>query len=182
MLFTYSSDQWCVLWHLYWFHNVEHCVPPLGVEEGLPWCGRPHGNPDGRLRLHHGVRAERAISRMLAEHVQAAQLLLPHLRSHRHPGEKLPRELPFRWEPLSSTFLLFSFLPTSMHAFSFTSHLSFHIFFHTLFAQNPAFFSHSYFLSCILTAHRPCSYILLPIVLHSFMSFFFNYVNTAHMY
>lgn len=44
------------------------------------------------------------------------------------------------------------------------------------------FFSHSYFLSCILTAHRPCSYILLPIVLHSFMSFFFNYVNTAHMY
>lgn len=74
-----------------------------GVEERLPWRGGPHGDPDGRLGLHHGVRAERAISRMLAEHVQAAQLLLPHLWSHRHPGEKLPRELSLRWESASSS-------------------------------------------------------------------------------
>lgn len=68
-----------------------------GVAEGLPRRGRPHGHPDGRLGLHHRVGAERAVGGMLAEHVQAAQLLLPHLRSHRDSGEELPRELPDRW-------------------------------------------------------------------------------------
>ncbi len=97
--------------HFYLFHNVEYCVTPSGVKEGLPWRGGPHGHPDGRLRLHHGVRAERAISRMLAEHVQAAQLLLPHLRSHWNPGEKLPRELPFRWESAASSHPVLNFHP-----------------------------------------------------------------------
>lgn len=103
-LFIYPSAPRCILWHVYFlFHNLEYCVMPSGVTERVPWRGRPHGDPDGWLGLHHSVRAERAISRMLAEHVQAAQLLLPHLRSHWHPGEKLPGELPFRWKKASST-------------------------------------------------------------------------------
>lgn len=35
---------------------------------------------------------------MLAEHVQAAQLLLAYLRSHRHLGESFCGELLARWE------------------------------------------------------------------------------------
>lgn len=124
----------------------------LGVEERLPWRGGPHGNPDGRLWLHHSVRAKRAVGRMLAEHVQAAQLLLPHLRSHWHPGEKLPRELPFRWESASSSQPTLYFCPL-FKILHFTFGFTFHFlppipFFHTLFAQDLAvlFFPSSFFL------------------------------------
>lgn len=83
-----------------------HCLS--GVAERLPRRRRPHGHPDGRLGLHHRVGAERAVSGMLAEHVQAAQLLLPHLRSHRDFGEDFPRELPDRWEMAAAPSLIFS--------------------------------------------------------------------------
>lgn len=77
--------------------NAALSAPPAGVQERLPGRGGPHADPDGRLGLHHGVGAERAVGRVLAEHVQAAELLLPHLRPHRHPGEELPGKLPLRW-------------------------------------------------------------------------------------
>lgn len=104
LIFLISFYYLVMLLHL--SHKVtECCVPsPPDIEERLPWRGRPHGDPDGWLRLHHCVRAERAVSRMLAEHVQAAQFLLPNLWSHRDPGEKFPRELPVRWESASTTY------------------------------------------------------------------------------
>lgn len=112
-LFTLQPNDACC--GIYLFRNVDYCVISSGVEERLPWRGRPHGYPDGRLWLHHRVGAERAIGRMLAEHVQAAQLLLPHLRSHWNPGEKLPRELPLRWESASSSQPLIPFFSLPMH-------------------------------------------------------------------
>lgn len=56
---------------------------------------------------------------MLAEHVQAAQLLFPHLRSHWNPGEKLPRELPVRWESASSSHPVLNVPPLSNPCISF---------------------------------------------------------------
>lgn len=152
------------------FNNLELCVTSSGVKEGLPWRGRPHGNPDGWLRLHHSVRAERAISRMLAEHVQAAQLLLPHLRSHWHPGEKLPRELPFRWRsvPSSQAVLYFCLFFTPLCLLSLLI-FTFHTFFsHIICTQSCLFF----FSSCQFQSFLSSSQFLFMCLYHFFIPAF----------
>lgn len=146
--------------HFYLFHDIKPSVTSSGVEERLPWRGRPHGHPDGRLWLHHCVRAERAIGRMLAEHVQAAQLLLSHLRSHWNPGEELPRELPPRWESAVCQLLMTIIYPT--HDVPFLLPLAV---LHCLYIlPNIIFWSHTSLFSILLLLHL-CS-ALQTLLLH----------------